>query len=173
MNFYTVRDLRTTPKSIWENLSADGEVIITNNRRPTSILFDIADGRFEETVKAVRQAKAIKYLSEFDQMFSGDYPDTPEARKYVQFNRQRHDRQILLNILRLGTEDGSIRGDIDANMLELTIGNTLLGVAQRILPREKNYAGNPANAGGNRRSQTGKEPRLPPAVFKGVPGAKP
>jgi len=24
-------------------------------------------------------------------------------------------------------------------MLELTIGNTLLGVAQRILPREKNY----------------------------------
>ena len=56
----------------------------------------------------------------------------------MQFNRQRHDRQILLNILRLGTEDGSIRGDIDANMLELTIGNTLLGVAQRILPREKN-----------------------------------
>ena len=36
MNFYTVRDLRTTPKSIWENLSADGEVIITNNGRPTA-----------------------------------------------------------------------------------------------------------------------------------------
>ena len=48
MNFYTVRDLRTTPKSIWENLSADGEVIITNNGRPTAILFDIADGSFEE-----------------------------------------------------------------------------------------------------------------------------
>ena len=59
MNFYTVRDLRTTPKSIWENLSADGEVIITNNGRPTAILFDIVDGSFEETVKAVRQAKAI------------------------------------------------------------------------------------------------------------------
>ena len=59
MNFYTVRDLRTTPKSIWENLSADGEVIITNNGRPTAILFDIADGSFEETVKAVRQARAM------------------------------------------------------------------------------------------------------------------
>lgn len=59
MNFYTVRDLRTTPKSIWENLSADGEVIITNNGRPTAILFDIVDGSFEETVKAVRQAKAM------------------------------------------------------------------------------------------------------------------
>lgn len=59
MNFYTVRDLRTTPKSIWENLSEDGEVVITNNGRPTAILFDIADGSFEETVKAVRQAKAM------------------------------------------------------------------------------------------------------------------
>ena len=59
MNFYTVRDLRTTPKRIWENLAADGEVIITNNGRPTAILVDIADGSFEETVKAVRQAKAV------------------------------------------------------------------------------------------------------------------
>ena len=59
MNFYTVRDLRTTPKSIWENLSADGEVVITNNGRPTALLVNIADGSFEETIKAVRQAKAV------------------------------------------------------------------------------------------------------------------
>ena len=62
MNFYTVRDLRTTPKSIWENLSADGEVIITNNGRPTAILFDIADGSCEETVKAA----ANGYMSDED-----------------------------------------------------------------------------------------------------------
>lgn len=59
MNFYTVRDLRTTPKTIWENLSSDGEVVITNNGRPMAVLFDISDGSFEETVKAVRQAKAM------------------------------------------------------------------------------------------------------------------
>lgn len=59
MNFYTVRDLRTTPKGIWENLSADGEVVITNNGRPSAILLDISDGSFEETLKAVRQAKAM------------------------------------------------------------------------------------------------------------------
>ena len=58
MNFYTVRDLRSTPKSIWENLSADGEAVITNNGRPMALLLDIADGDFEETLKAVRQAKA-------------------------------------------------------------------------------------------------------------------
>ena len=59
MNFYSVRDLRTTPKSIWDNLSADGEVIITNNGKPTAILLDISNGSFEETLKAIRQAKAM------------------------------------------------------------------------------------------------------------------
>ena len=110
--------------------------IYGTDRSGFEILRSYSSNLIETMIQGVRY---VKYLSEFDQMFSGDYPDTPEARKYVQFNRQRHDRQILLNILRLGTEDGSIHGDIDANMLELTIGNTLLGVAQRILPREKNY----------------------------------
>lgn len=59
MNFYTVRDLRTTPKNIWENLTNDDEVIITNNGKPYAILVNIADGSFEETIKAIRQAKAM------------------------------------------------------------------------------------------------------------------
>ena len=59
MNFYSVRDLRTTPKSLWETLVADGEVVITNNGKPTALLLNIADGSFEETLKAVRQAKAM------------------------------------------------------------------------------------------------------------------
>lgn len=59
MNFYTVRELRTTPKKIWDTLAADGEAVITNNGKPTAILFDIAGGDFEETLKAVRQARAM------------------------------------------------------------------------------------------------------------------
>lgn len=59
MNFYTVRDLRTTPKSIWQDLSSDGQVVITNNGKPTAILLDISDGSFEETIKAIKQAKAM------------------------------------------------------------------------------------------------------------------
>lgn len=59
MKFYTIRDLRTTPKALWDNLSNDGEVVITNNGKPTALLFDIADGDFEQLLKAVRQAKAM------------------------------------------------------------------------------------------------------------------
>ncbi|MBS7328922.1 MAG: hypothetical protein KIG68_09310 [Oxalobacter sp.] len=51
--------MRNTPKSIWENLEADGQVVITNNGKPAALMINIADGSFEETVKAVRQAKAM------------------------------------------------------------------------------------------------------------------
>jgi hypothetical protein len=59
MNFYTINDLIKNPESILENLSVDGEAVITKNDKPTAILLDIADGNFEETIEAVRQAKAI------------------------------------------------------------------------------------------------------------------
>ena len=59
MNFYSVRDLRTTPKAIWGNLALDGEVVITNNGKPTALLVNLEDYDFETTVKAVRQAKAM------------------------------------------------------------------------------------------------------------------
>lgn len=59
MNFYTVNDLIKNPENILENLSADGEAIITNNGKPSAILLGIADGNFEETIEAIRQAKAI------------------------------------------------------------------------------------------------------------------
>lgn len=59
MNSYSVRDLRMTPKSIWDDLSSDGEVIITNNGKPKAILLNIPEGDFAHTLKTVRQAKAM------------------------------------------------------------------------------------------------------------------
>lgn len=59
MNFYSVRDLRTETKNLWENLSAGGEVVITNNGKPAALMIDIPAGCFDEVVQAVRQAKAM------------------------------------------------------------------------------------------------------------------
>lgn len=58
MNFYTARDLRTTPKAIWNDFREEGEVVITHNGKPMAIMFEVIDGDFEETLRAVRQAKA-------------------------------------------------------------------------------------------------------------------
>ena len=59
MKFYTTRELRSTPKALWDQLAQDGEVVITNNGRPSAVMINIADGDFEETIRAVRQAKAM------------------------------------------------------------------------------------------------------------------
>ena len=59
MDFYTVRDLRTSTKSIWDSLSGKGEVIITNNGKPSALMLDISDGNFEEMILAIKQAQAM------------------------------------------------------------------------------------------------------------------
>ena len=63
MNFYSVRDLRTDSKSMWNDLSSGDEVVLTNNGKPSALIIDIPEGSFDETVQAVRQAKAMIALN--------------------------------------------------------------------------------------------------------------
>ena len=63
MNFFTVTDLRTASKRVWESLSAQGHVVITNNGKPTALMIDIADNNPEEVLAAVRQAQAMRALN--------------------------------------------------------------------------------------------------------------
>ena len=58
MRFCSTKELRTTTELVLDQLSRDGEVVITKNGRPAAVMIDIADGNWEETVRAVRQAKA-------------------------------------------------------------------------------------------------------------------
>ncbi|MBR3494707.1 MAG: type II toxin-antitoxin system Phd/YefM family antitoxin [Clostridia bacterium] len=63
MNFYSVRDLRTESRRIWEELASGGEVVLTNNGKPSALMVEIPEGGFEETVQAIRQAKAMIALN--------------------------------------------------------------------------------------------------------------
>ena len=77
MNFYSMRDLRTESKSMWADLSRGDEVILTNNGKPSAIMIDIPEGRFDEVVQAIRQAKAMIALNSMREMaaregFKGD-----------------------------------------------------------------------------------------------------
>lgn len=67
MYFYSVQDLSTDPKSVWENLSAGKEVIITKNGKPSALLIDLPKGSFDEIVQAVRKAKVIYAFNNMDQ----------------------------------------------------------------------------------------------------------
>ncbi len=59
MNFATVRDFRTSTRSVWDKLNESGEIVVTNNGKPIALMLNIADGEFDELSQAIRQAKAM------------------------------------------------------------------------------------------------------------------
>ena len=59
MKFYSMYDLRKESKNMWEVLSSSGEVIITKNGKPAALMIQINEDNFEDTLRAVRRAKAI------------------------------------------------------------------------------------------------------------------
>ncbi len=63
MKFYTVRDLRTHPREVWEKLSESHEVIITNNGKPSALMIEIDDESFEDVLASVRQSVAMRAVN--------------------------------------------------------------------------------------------------------------
>ena len=59
MRFITVRDFRTSSANIWETLPQEQEMVITNNGKPVALLTPLSDKTMEETLSAVRRARAI------------------------------------------------------------------------------------------------------------------
>ncbi len=59
MRFVTVRDFRTSLGKIWKLLPVEQEMVITNNGKPIALLPPLSDENLENTVKAVRTARAI------------------------------------------------------------------------------------------------------------------
>ena len=62
MKFITVRDLRTTPAQVWKELPGEQEIVITNNGKPIALLTPLSDADMEDTVAAVRRARAVTAL---------------------------------------------------------------------------------------------------------------
>jgi len=64
MKFVTVRDLRTTPAQVWKALQGEQEIVITNNGKPIALLTPLSDADMEDTVTAVRRARAATALKQ-------------------------------------------------------------------------------------------------------------
>ena len=68
MNFVTVRDFRSSPSLIWKKLSSQRELIITNNGKPIALLTPLNDETLEDTVSAVRRAKAVNAMKKMQEI---------------------------------------------------------------------------------------------------------
>jgi prevent-host-death family protein len=80
MKFYTVRDLRTHPREVWEKLSETHEVIITNNGKPSALMIEIDDESLEDVLISVRQSVAMRAVNKLRlaSIRSGGPEITPE-----------------------------------------------------------------------------------------------
>ena len=60
MKFISVRDLRGKSAEVWEELPAEREVVVTSNGRPIAILSAVNESNLEESLSAIRQARAAE-----------------------------------------------------------------------------------------------------------------
>jgi antitoxin (DNA-binding transcriptional repressor) of toxin-antitoxin stability system len=60
MKFISVRDLRGKSAEVWKDLPAEREVVVTSNGRPIAILSSINESNLEESLSAIRQARAAE-----------------------------------------------------------------------------------------------------------------
>lgn len=67
MDFVTVRDLRVRPGDTWQRLRDKRELILTSSGRPIALLVDIEDADVEDTLMAVRRARAQLAVSRMRQ----------------------------------------------------------------------------------------------------------
>lgn len=58
MKFLSVRELRGNSARIWEELPTEREMVVTNNGRPVAILTTVGESNVEESLMAIRSARA-------------------------------------------------------------------------------------------------------------------
>lgn len=80
-------------------------------------------------------AHAARFFDEFDAIYSGDYPDVEETRRYASDMAEHMMTGIHAHVAR-GQADGSIRGDLDGKVLGSILIDGLYGMIQRLFPRK-------------------------------------
>ena len=93
MKFVTVRDFRTSPANIWKKLPYERELIITNNGKPIALLTPLNDETLEDTISAVRKAKAVnamRKMQEISVSLGNDKMTLAEINKIIKETREKN-----------------------------------------------------------------------------------
>lgn len=64
MRFVSVRDLRTRGRQVWKELESEKELVVTSNGRPIAILTGVNEGDFEQILRDLRRARALRAVEE-------------------------------------------------------------------------------------------------------------
>lgn len=67
MRFITVRDLRSKSAQVWRDLEDQGDLVITSNGKPIAILTSTDEARFEQSLRELRQARALRSVKQLQE----------------------------------------------------------------------------------------------------------
>lgn len=67
MKFVSVRDLRGRSAQIWRELPEAHEMVVTSNGRPIAVLMAVDESNLEESLTAVRRARAARAVATLQQ----------------------------------------------------------------------------------------------------------
>jgi len=62
MQFVSIRDFTTAPKETQKKLSDNGELVVTNNGKPSMLVIDIENKDFVKMLDYIRRQEAIDIL---------------------------------------------------------------------------------------------------------------
>jgi hypothetical protein len=62
MDFVSMRDFSASPKKVQKKLTDKGELVITNNGRPTMLVIDIENRDFLKMIDYLRRQEALDIL---------------------------------------------------------------------------------------------------------------
>ena len=64
MEFLSIREFSSSPRKTQETLKRKGKIVLTNNGKPTMLVFDITGQDFENLIDTLNRAEAMRLLDE-------------------------------------------------------------------------------------------------------------
>ena len=67
MRFVSVRELRRSSASIWQELSTEKDMVVTSNGKPIAILSTTSEDGLEVSLSTIRRARALEAVTAMQQ----------------------------------------------------------------------------------------------------------
>jgi antitoxin (DNA-binding transcriptional repressor) of toxin-antitoxin stability system len=94
MTFISIRDMRTRPGEVWQQLQEEGDLIVTSSGRPFALMISAADEDVEELLLALRRARAQMALSRLRKQAAARSLDRMSAEEIeAEINQARSERR--------------------------------------------------------------------------------
>lgn len=64
MEFLSIREFSSSPRKTREKIKRSGKVVLTNNGKPSMLVFDISGQNFENLIDTLNRAEAMRLFDE-------------------------------------------------------------------------------------------------------------